>query len=151
MQSESEGFDRIEFQLNSLSGDYRIPGFSEGYAVYLKGCEKGAGYTGGLLLLLGFAIAALAFAALVFGSSTVSYYRSTGPSWFQYVQMYAGPIITAGGALFTLGGYLYSRKAMGREAFLVTIYKLIAPDGQVVTGTVQIRYLGGDNFNIAIN
>ncbi|MEN5034658.1 hypothetical protein [Pseudomonas sp. TWI929] len=151
MQSESEELDKIEIQLKSSSGDYRIPGFSEGYALYLKGCKKGAGYTGGFLLLLGFAIAALAIGALVFGPSTITYYRSTGPSWFQYVQMYAAPIMMAGGALFTLGGYLYSKKAVGREEFLVTIYKLIAPDGQVVTGTVHLRYLGGDNFNIAIN
>ncbi|WP_144170327.1 hypothetical protein [Pseudomonas sp. Kh13] len=148
MQSESE--DQIEIKLNSSVGDYRIPGFSEGYAVYLNGCDKGAGYTGALLLLLGFSIAALAIGALVFGSSTITYYRSAGPSWFQYVQMYAGPIMTAGGALFTLGGYLYSKKPMGREAFLLTICKLIAPNGQIVTGTVHIRYLGGDDFNIEV-
>jgi len=151
MQSESEEFTQIEIRLNSSVGDYRIPGFSEGYAVYLNGCQKGAGYTGVLLLLLGFSIAALAIGTLVFGPSTISYYRSTGASWFQYVQMYAGPIMTAGGALFTLGGYLYSKKPMGREVFLLTFYKLIATDGQVVTGTVHIRYLGDDNFNIAIN
>lgn len=150
MQSESEEFDQIEIQLKSSSGDYRIPGFCDGYAVYLNGCKKGAGFSGGFLLLLGFSIAALAIGALVFGPSTITYYRSTGPSWFQYVQMYAAPIMMAGGALFTLGGYLYSKRAIGREEFLVTIYKLIAPDGQVVAGTVHLRYLGGDNFNIAI-
>ncbi len=151
MQLESEAFDRIEIQLKSSSGDYRLPGFCDGYAVYLKGCKKGAGYTGGFLLLLGFSIAALAIGALVLGPSSITYYRPNGPSWFQYVQLYAAPIMMAGGALFTLGGYLYSNKAMGREEFLVTYYKLIAPDGQVVAGTVHLRYLGGDNFNISIN
>lgn len=151
MQSESEESTKIEFKLNSSAGDYRIPGFSESYALYSNDCEKGAGFTGGLLLMLGASIAALAIGTAIFGPSTISYYRSTGPSWFQYIQMYAMPITAAGSALFTLGGYLYSKRAMGREEFLVKVFKLIAPDGNVVTGKVGIRYLGGDYFNIEIH
>ncbi|WP_445672488.1 hypothetical protein [Pseudomonas inefficax] len=151
MQSESEELDKIEVRLKSSSGDCCIPGFSAGYAVYIDGREKNAGCKGAFLLVTGLAIAALAVGALIFGPSTISYYRSTGPSWFQYIQMYAAPIIAVGGALFTLGGHLYSKRAMGREEFLLEIYQLIAPDGQLVSGVVRIRYLGGDNFNIEID
>jgi len=59
--------------------------------------------------------------------------------------------MTAGAALFTLDGHLYSKKRLGQEVFLLTLYKLIAADGRVVTGTVHIRHLGGGNFNMAID
>lgn len=150
MQSESKEFDREKFKLTSSSGNYRIPGFSEAYAVYLKDCGKWTGFTGMLLLLLGSVIGAAALGSLFFGPSTITYNLSSGPSWFQYFQMYAVPITGAGGAFFTLGGTLYAKRALGREAFLVSLYEIIAPDGQVVKGTVHIGYLGGDEFNIEI-
>lgn len=92
MQSESKEFDREKFKLTSSTGDYRIPGFSEAYAVYLKDCGKWTGFTGMLLLLLGIVIGAAALGSLIFGPSTITYNLSTGPSWFQYFQMYAVPI-----------------------------------------------------------
>lgn len=142
------GTEQLEIRLKASVGDYHVSGFSEDYAEYLKGCGRGAEYSGGFMMVIGFVIALLGFGALVLGPETITYNRMTGPTLLQYLQMYPGPIFSVGGVLFALGTHLYARRAVSREVFLLSCYKLIARDGKNVTGEVKLRYLGGDNFTI---
>lgn len=151
MQSEPQAIDQQAVRLTALSGDYRISGFSEAYATYLESCEKGAGYAGACLLLVGVPLALMAIGTALFGPSTIYYPISSGPSLFQYIQIYPGPIMTVGGALCTAGAALYSRRAVRPSAFFRNTYELVAPDGQVVTDRAWIHYLGGDDFRIDIS
>jgi hypothetical protein len=151
MQSERQAIDQQAVRLTALAGDYRIPGFRDAYATYLESCEKGAGYAGGFLLLVGVPLALLAIGTALFGPSTVYYPTASGPSLFQYIQIYPGPIMTLGGALCTAGAALYSRRAVGPSAFFRNTYELVAPDGQVMTDKARIHYLKGDDFRIDIS
>ncbi|NIF27859.1 hypothetical protein F3J44_15925 [Pantoea sp. Tr-811] len=150
MQSDTKEMVRPEIKLKASAGDYHVAGFSEKYATYLTGCYAGAGWSGGSVMAIGFLIALVGFGALIFGPETITYNRMTGPTLLQYVQMYPGPIFSVGGALFAVGTHLYARRAISREMFLLSCYRLIAQDGRDVTGEVKLGYLGGDNFNIAI-
>lgn len=144
------GIERLEIRLTASAGDYHVSGFSEDYADYVNGCDGNAIYSGGLMMVMGLVIALLGFGALVLGPETITYNRVTGPTWLQYLQMYPGPIFSVGGVLFALGTHLYARRAVSWEVFLLSCYNLIAPDGKDVTGEVELRYLGGDNFTITI-
>lgn len=150
MQSKRQAIDQQAVRLTAQAGDYRVPGFSDAYAAYLESCEKGAGHAGGCLLLVGIPLTVLAIGTALFGPSTIYYPTPSGPSLFQYIQLYPGPIMTVGGALCTAGAALYSRRAVGPLAFFRNTYELVAPDGQVVTDKACIHYLKGDDFRIAI-
>ncbi|MFJ4386623.1 hypothetical protein ACI2KG_24275 [Pseudomonas sp. NPDC089407] len=150
MQSGNEELVQKQITLKDLAGTYQVPGFSEDYAAYLEGCTEGAGYSGGFVMAVGGLIALLGFGTMVFGPETITYNRITGPTLFQYIEMYPGPIFSVGGALFALGTHLYAKKAVSREVFLLMRYTLIAHDGKDVSGEAQLRHLEGDTFNISI-
>ncbi|MFJ4155338.1 hypothetical protein ACIPZF_11080 [Pseudomonas sp. NPDC089752] len=150
MQAGSEELVQKEIKLNASAQDYEIPGFSRDYAAYLESCDEGAGFFGGLVMAIGAMIALLGLATVVFGPETITYSRLTGPTFIQYIQMYPGPIFSVGGILVASGTHIYAKRAVTREVFMLSRYKLITGDGEDVSGKVQLRYLEGDNFNISI-
>ncbi|WP_438280777.1 hypothetical protein [Pseudomonas alabamensis] len=151
MQSEDEAFDRIEVKLDAVVGKHHIPRFCELYALYLGGYRKSDAYVGGILIAAGAAIALLALLVLAFDPSAGRYSRSAGLFWLGYVRLYAAPLFMAGGALFTLGCHLYANKPVGPIDFLMSIYTLTPPEGQLSMDKLQIRYVGGDYFIITVD
>ncbi|MGJ7550020.1 hypothetical protein [Pseudomonas alloputida] len=151
MQPSNDESVQKEIKLIASAGDYQVPGFSEDYAAYLEGIDDGAGFFGGLAMAVGGVIALVGFSTAVFGPETITYSRMAGPTLLQYVQMYPGPIFSVGGALVALCSHLYGKRAVTREVFLLSHYKLISRDGRDISGEVKVRYLDGDKFNMAIN
>nr|WP_314477820.1 hypothetical protein [uncultured Pseudomonas sp.] len=144
------GTEQMELKLEASAGDYHVSGFSEKYATYLKGRDRGAEYSGGFVMAIGIVIALVGFVTLVLGPEKITYSIVAGPTLLQYLQMYPGPIFSVGGVLFAVGKHLHASGAVSQEAFLLSCYKFIAPDGTYVTGEVKPRYLGDDNFSITI-
>ncbi|WP_367598289.1 hypothetical protein [Pseudomonas fulva] len=142
------GTEQREIKLTASTGDYQVSGFSEDYVAYLNGRDRGAEYSGWFVMAIGIIIALVGFGTLVLGPETITYNRLAGPTLLQYIQMYPGPIFSVGGVLFAIGTRLHASSEVSHEAFLLSRYKFIAPDGTYVNDQVELSYLGGDNFSI---
>lgn len=104
-----------------------------------------------LLVGVGFLLTAIGVITMIFGPETIRYNVMTGPTLFQYIQIYPGPIATIGGVCMAVGSKLGSKMIMTCESYLQTNYQLMAEDGQEVTNVVKVTHLGEDKFEIALN
>lgn len=90
----------------------------------------------------------MGFGTLVLGPETITYNTLVGPTLLQYIQMHPGPIFSVSGVLFAIGARLHASSEVSQEAFLLSLYKFIAPDGTYVNDEVKLGYLGDENFSI---
>ncbi|MFJ4347476.1 hypothetical protein [Pseudomonas sp. NPDC089401] len=145
IENATQEIDELEFNICV----WQISGFGEKYAAHRARCIKGAAYSGGLILFIGLAAALYGAAMLIFGPDEIIYPVLAGPTRYQYTQIYAQHIALIGGIMFILGCLLYSRRPMSEVEFLLSKYSLIALGGQNINAVAEIRYLGGDIFDVA--
>ncbi|WP_411564220.1 hypothetical protein [Pseudomonas shirazensis] len=130
---------------------YCVAGFADAYQAYVNAEEGGAVYAYWLLVGVGFLVTAVGVITMIFGPETITYNRMTGPTLFQYIQIYPGPIATIGGVCMAVGSKLGSKMIMTCESYLQANYQLIAEDGKDVTNVVKVTHLGEDKFEIELN
>lgn len=130
--------------------EFEVEGFDEALQAYIRSQpsnDSGADVFGWLLLILGGGIAIIGLLTLIFGPETVTYRVLTGPTFFQYIQMYPGMVFSVGAALFSIGGSLARAKLpVTPEQFLLDTYSLVQPDGSPLKGSYDICHLGEDRF-----
>lgn len=150
MQSDSDENVQKEIKLKSATDDYLIPGFSEEYDEYVKGCSGGAIYVGGGLIFIGLITSVVGFLTLIFGPSTITYNVFTGPAWWQYILIY--PYLTglAGCLMCYLGSRLFAKRVFTPDVYLRSTYKFMTHDGRDVSAEVEVRHLEGESFSISI-
>lgn len=130
---------------------YCVAGFADAYQAYVNAEEGGAVYAYWLLVGVGFLVTAVGVITMIFGPETITYNRMTGPTLFQYIQIYPGPIATIGGVCMAVGSKLGSKMIMTCESYLQANYQLMAEDGKDVTNVVKVTHLGEDKFEIELN
>lgn len=130
---------------------YCVAGFADAYQAYVNAEEGGAVYAYWLLVGVGFLVTAVGVITMIFGPETITYNRMTGPTLFQYIQIYPGPIATIGGVCMAVGSKLGSKMIMTCESYLQANYQLMAEDGKDVTKVVKVTHLGEDKFEIELN
>lgn len=149
MQGSTEGISTNEIQLTSMAEDYQMLGFSALYAEHLQTSIEGAIYFR-ILSFVGLAITVVGILTIMFGPSTITYSILTGPTFTQFVQMYPGPIATVGGFVYVIGNALYAKRSLPPEVLVRSLFRFVGLDGEDVTESVNIHYLGGDDFNFSL-
>lgn len=137
--------------IKDSQSEYCVAGFADAYQAYVNAEEGGAVYAYWMLVGVGFLVTAVGVITMIFGPETITYNRMTGPTLFQYIQIYPGPIATIGGVCMAVGSKLGSKMIMTCESYLQANYQLMAEDGQDVTNVVKVTHLGEDKFEIALN
>ncbi|MBA1199772.1 hypothetical protein G7011_21920 [Pseudomonas plecoglossicida] len=137
--------------IKDSQSEYCVAGFADAYQAYVNAEEGSAVYAYWMLVGVGFLVTAVGVITMIFGPETITYNRMTGPTLFQYIQIYPGPIATIGGVCMAVGSKLGSKMIMTCESYLQANYQLMAEDGQDVTNVVKVTHLGEDKFEIALN
>lgn len=151
MQAGTEEKTKDRIELKSSAEDCHVVGFSNKYAAYLEGADGDAVYNGRLLMGIGFVIGAVGVATMIFGPSTITYDRLSGPTFFQYIQLYPGPITTVGCVCVAWARNLLSKGLMSRESYLQAHYLVIGADGRDVSSEIQVRHLSDDRFHVSVD
>ena len=111
MVDEENNRREYEVGLCDLQTDYTIEGFRERYALYCAEVRNDAPPTyliswplkglGGLLFIIG-------FFTIIFGPRSVTVDTFSGPTFFQFFQLYPGPLATVGSLIYGAGAWVQS-------------------------------------------
>jgi len=137
--------------IKDSQSEYCVAGFVDAYQAYVNAEEGGAVYAYWLLVGVGFLVTAIGVITMIFGPETITYNSMAGPTLFEYIQIYPGPIATIGSVCMAVGSKLGSKEIMTCESYLQVNYQLKSEDGQDVSNTVKITHLGEDKFEITLN
>ena len=148
MQESTEGLVASTIQLKPHKSDYKVERFSEKYANYKHDLGTKI-FLFWFLIVIGGIITLVGVLTLLFGPSVVRY-SLAGPTFFELIQLYPGPIASVGMLLLGIAPRI-DRTELAPELYLLNTYELVLPDGVELSDTkITPEYLGGDNFLITI-
>lgn len=131
---------------------FQVEGFVDAYESFIDenpSCCPSSRLPDLLLTLLGAVIAVAGLLIMLFGPGKVMVSVASGPTLFQYIQIYPGYVFSLGAFLFSVG-IRPSRDAKGisREKFFAAEYELVGAAGVLPDGSYSLRYKGKGNFKI---
>ncbi|MBX8485266.1 hypothetical protein [Pseudomonas cichorii] len=142
--------------VSSLPCELVVDGFVDEYSRYLGRHAGTAQPSASILPLLLGIVAWLMLVVggltLLFGPDSVTYSIGCGPTFFQFIQLYPGPIVSVGFLLLIAGQFFDSGQSgdlLRPELFLLAFYELQLPDGREDLSGLSIVYAGGDLFLMA--
>jgi hypothetical protein len=86
---------------------------------------------------------------VLFGPSRIYYDTLAGPTLFQFIQMYPGPIAMVGGLLFSLNGWLVKSSIgvfLEPSAYLLANYNVEIAGEPLDHGSVGLKYIENGEF-----
>lgn len=150
MQERDETKFNGQVKLKQSIQNYEVPGFFDAYEDHVDQ-HAAANFGGWLLLICGAAIVMLSIWILIYGPSEIYYYRSKGMSFWQHMQMRPGLVALVGSALTAAGSRMRTEGSMSREAYLLSRYEIIDPEGKPVSTGLQACYVSENEFKIFIS
>ncbi|CAM3345252.1 hypothetical protein BZK31_08875 [Pseudomonas floridensis] len=136
MQDENDVDKRPKIVVREVPGEFVVDDFMDRYSDYLDAAISGQNDAGSFplrfLSICGFALFGVGFLTILLGPETVQYSRATGPTFFQYLQLYPGPIASLGLLIAHFGSYIAARGntvLQTPEQFLSAHYELEFPGG----------------------
>ena len=148
---------KTPIMLGSLPGDHKVEGFAEAYGAYIADRpeeELASVIFRWFLMALGLVIGFVGAITIIFGPSMITYSATSGPTAYQMIQMYPGPIFSVGALLFAASNYLEinaKQSVLAPEVFVREICSFIGPDGTDCNEKIIIQHLGDDDFHILDN
>jgi len=154
----------IQFDASTLPATVNVPGFNQAYQDYLsanlpENPSNGTATLGTIISGIGILIIVVGALILLFGPEYVTYNRYRGPTFFQFLQLYPGPITTGGFLVAALGqalansGQKSSAQLLTEQGFLLTNYPL---EPQNISPFMKddefflFNYDGGDQFTVEL-
>ncbi|WP_068829835.1 hypothetical protein [Pseudomonas sp. BMS12] len=138
----------LSVDLATLPLQLMVPGFAEEYEQHRQSNESSSAAS--FFKLLGYGVLIVGVLTLFFGPDTVMVNRLSGPDFFQFVQLYPGPISTVGFLIVSGASLMDAQKLqLMPEAYLLAHYPL-EPQGELGEGLqLQVAYLGDSRFQLS--
>ncbi|MBD8572070.1 MULTISPECIES: hypothetical protein [Pseudomonas syringae group] len=148
MQDENDVDKRPKIVVRNVPGEFVVDDFMDRYSDYLEAARNSQNDSGsfplGFVSICGFALFGVGFLMMVSGPDTIRYSYATGPSFFQYLQMFSGLITTLGLLIAGVGSAIDANDnniLQTPEQFLRAHYELEFPrsiNGPRLFSTVHI-------------
>ncbi len=153
MQDENGVDKRPKIVVREVPGEFVVDDFMDRYSEYLDAARSGQNDAGsstpGFVSICGFALFGFGFLMMGSGSDTIRYSYATGPSFFQYLQMFSGLIVTLGLLIAGVGSAIDSHDnniLQTPEQFLRAHYELEFPRGINGPQLFSIVHIDGGTF-----
>lgn len=153
MQDENDVDKRPKIVVRDVPGEFVVDDFMDRYSDYLEAARNSQNDSGsfplGFVSICGFALFGVGFLTILLGPETVRYSRATGPTFFQYLQMYPGPIATLGLLIARVGSSIDARDntvLKTPEQFLWAHYELEFPRGSNGPRLFSTVHIDGGTF-----
>ncbi|MCD5994667.1 hypothetical protein KDX38_14110 [Pseudomonas sp. CDFA 602] len=150
MQDENEVDTRKKIAVHSMPCELIVPGFTDEYSAYLR-ADGADGFGYGFVTILGFILLVLGGVTILLGPDSIWLAYGASPTFFEYIQLYPGPIATIGGLLLAFGKSIDSHDAnltMTPEQFLVSAYQLSLPENTDLEKTLTITHVEAGLFEL---
>ena len=110
MQDKNDVDNRPKIVVRDVPGEFVVDDFMDRYSRYLDAAKAGRRNVGpiapGFVTTCGFILTICGALMVIFGPSSVRYSYSTGPTFFQYLQMYPGLITVLGFVITSVGRFI---------------------------------------------
>ncbi|MCU1719832.1 hypothetical protein [Pseudomonas sp. 5P_5.1_Bac1] len=143
---------KIPVSLSGVDEKFQVKGFVEAYETFIDenpSCRPLNKVPDLLFTLVGGVIAVIGLLMMLFGPDSIMVSVVSGPTFFQYIQLYPGYVFSLGAFLSSVGVKLFREaKGVSREQFLADEYELSGKEGVLRDGSYSLRYKGKGNFLI---
>ncbi|UUY10470.1 hypothetical protein LRS11_10760 [Pseudomonas sp. J452] len=135
----------IHIDLGTLPLQLEVPGFATFYEEHRLANESPSLAT--LLSFIGYGVLIVGVLTLIFGPESVMVSTFSGPDFFQMIQLYPGPIASAGFLIASAATLMNGQKLqLTPEDYLLNHYP-IEPQGELPQGQdLHVGYLGDSRF-----
>lgn len=140
--------------LGELPGEYTFSEFTENYMAYLQAAlddEKSSRTLGMILQIIAVVIMFVGFIGLA-GPSVIQVGPS-GPTFFEMIQIFPGPIISIGFFLLSIGSWIAMQGAdpvMNEELYLLRAWRIKMSCGHDCEQALLVKLIAPNTFRIAI-
>jgi hypothetical protein len=138
---------KVNTKAKDLPGEIVVEGFDAVYFDYIKGGTNPFWF----LYILSWAIIAVGFITMIFGPSSIMVNKSQGLSLLQFVQLYPGPIVTAGFVALSVSAWLNgsaNNSLYSPEEYFENHVDWVIDDYPSASTSWQVMFLGNDVFEV---